>query len=75
MNSTTALEALLKLHKNGVRLTQCAQDIIDMQYQDQGAELQLVCQQFNGEAPVQQSTITCMTAMKKVHDEVSSCLC
>ena len=75
MNSATGLQALLKLHKNGVSLTQCAQDIIDMPHQDQQTELQLVCQQFKGEAPVQQSTVTCMTALKKAHDEVSEYPC
>lgn len=70
MQCATALQALLKLSRNGVSLTQSAQDVLSMPFQDQEAELQLLCQEYKGEPPEQQSTITCMTAVRKTHDEV-----
>lgn len=71
MTNATALQALLKLSRNGVSLTQCAQEVLTMPYDQQEAELQLLCQECKGEPPVQQSTITCMTALKRTHDEVN----
>lgn len=71
MNRATALHALLKLKSNGVGLTHHARDVLSMPDHAQDAELQLLSQQYKGEPPIQQSTIICMTAMKKSHDEAS----
>ena len=69
-----ARSSLLKLSSGGpgsVAPTTAVRELQGLDEASQEAEIEELSKQFKGEAPLQQSVITCMTTIKKAYDEVS----
>ena len=75
LNTAQARKALQRLSNNGpgsAAPSTVARELQDLDEASQDAEIAELAQQFKGEAPLQQSTITCMTTIKKAYDEVGA---
>ena len=70
ISNVQARETLDKLSFSGVRISASAKDLQEMDQGSRDAQLHALSQQFKGQTPTQQTVITCMTTIKKAHDEV-----
>ena len=70
ISNAQARQTLDKLSFSGVHLSSLAKDLQDMDEGSKDAQLQALSQHFKGQTPTQQTSITCMTTIKKAHDEV-----
>ena len=73
LDAAQARKALHRLSSNGPGSSAPSTVTRELQALDEASqevEIQELSKEFKGEAPVQLSTITCMTTIKKTYDEV-----
>lgn len=78
LTAAQARKALHRLSSNGpgsAAPSTITRELQDLDEASQEAEIEELSKQFKGEAPLQQSVITCMTSIQKAYDEVSHLPC